>query len=42
MRLTAARYCQLIMKEQKEGKDFKEEIDLLARQSERHAPDRQI
>lgn len=33
---TAARYCQLIMKEQKEGKDFKE-IDLLARQSERHA-----
>ncbi len=33
---TAARYCQLIMKEHKEGKDFKE-IDLLARQSERHA-----
>ncbi len=33
---TTARYCQLIMKEQKEGKDFKE-IDLLARQSERHA-----
>lgn len=33
---TAARYCQLIMKEQKEGRDFKE-IDLLARQSERHA-----
>lgn len=33
---TAARYCQLIMKEQKEGKDFKE-IDLLARQSEHHA-----
>ena len=33
---TAARYCQLIMKEQKEGKDFKE-IDLLSRQSERHA-----
>jgi hypothetical protein len=29
---TAARYCQLIMKEHKEGKDFKE-IDLLARQS---------
>ena len=33
---TAARYCQLVMKEQKEGKDFKE-IDLLARQSERQA-----
>ncbi|WJV54466.1 terminase ATPase subunit family protein [Prodigiosinella aquatilis] len=33
---TAARYCQLIMKPQKEGKDFKE-IDLLARQAERHA-----
>lgn len=33
---TAARYCQLILKPQKEGKDFKE-IDLLARQSERHA-----
>ncbi len=33
---TAARYCQLIMKEHKEGEDFKE-IDLLARQSERHA-----
>ena len=33
---TAARYCQLVMKEHKEGKDFKE-IDLLARQSERHA-----
>lgn len=33
---TAARYCQLVMKEQKEGKDYKE-IDLLARQSERHA-----
>ena len=30
---TAARYCQLIMKEHKEGKDFKE-IDLLARQSD--------
>lgn len=34
--ITAARYCRLIMKEQKEGKDFKE-IDLLARQAERHA-----
>lgn len=33
---TAARYCQLIMKTEKEGRDFKE-IDLLARQSERHA-----
>ena len=33
---TAARYCQLILKPQKEGRDFKE-IDLLARQSERHA-----
>lgn len=33
---TTARYCQLVMKEHKEGKDFKE-IDLLARQSERHA-----
>ncbi|MCX9038810.1 terminase ATPase subunit family protein [Citrobacter portucalensis] len=33
---TAARYCQLIMKEPKEPKDYKE-IDLLARQSERHA-----
>lgn len=33
---TAARYCQLIMKPVKEGKDFKE-IDLLARQAERHA-----
>ncbi|WP_024554308.1 terminase ATPase subunit family protein [Franconibacter helveticus 513] len=33
---TAARYCQLIMKQQKEGRDFKE-IDLLARQAERHA-----
>ncbi|WIL42578.1 terminase ATPase subunit family protein [Pantoea agglomerans] len=33
---TAARYCQLVMKETKEGKDYKE-IDLLARQSERHA-----
>lgn len=33
---TAARYCQLILKPHKEGKDFKE-IDLLARQSERHA-----
>ncbi|WP_336654307.1 terminase ATPase subunit family protein [Leclercia adecarboxylata] len=33
---TAARYCQLIMKPEKEGRDFKE-IDLLARQSERHA-----
>ncbi|RFU89018.1 MULTISPECIES: terminase ATPase subunit family protein [Citrobacter] len=33
---TAARYCQLIMKPTKEGRDFKE-IDLLARQSERHA-----
>lgn len=33
---TAARYCQLVMKEQKEGKDFKE-IDLLARQFERQA-----
>lgn len=29
---TAARYCQLVMKEHKEGKDFKE-IDLLSRQS---------
>lgn len=33
---TAARYCQLIMNPVKEGRDFKE-IDLLARQSERHA-----
>ncbi|WP_064559062.1 terminase ATPase subunit family protein [Buttiauxella brennerae] len=33
---TAARYCQLIMNPAKEGRDFKE-IDLLARQSERHA-----
>ncbi|WP_432214779.1 terminase gpP N-terminus-related DNA-binding protein, partial [Salmonella enterica] len=33
---TAARYCQLIKKEQKAGKDFTE-MDLLARQSERHA-----
>ncbi|WP_312414066.1 terminase ATPase subunit family protein [Pseudescherichia sp.] len=33
---TAARYCQLIMKPAKEGRDFKE-IDLLARQAERHA-----
>ncbi|MGY0155906.1 terminase ATPase subunit family protein [Edwardsiella tarda] len=33
---TTARYCRLIMKERKEGKDFKE-IDLLARQSERQA-----
>lgn len=33
---TAARYCQLIMNPAKEGRDFKE-IDLLARQAERHA-----
>lgn len=33
---TAARYCQLIMKPAKEGRDFKE-IDLLARQAERQA-----
>ncbi|WP_416261808.1 terminase large subunit domain-containing protein [Gibbsiella quercinecans] len=33
---TAARYNQLILKPEKEGKDFKE-IDLLARQAERHA-----
>lgn len=33
---TAARYCQLVMKTRKEAIDFKE-IDLLARQSERHA-----
>lgn len=33
---TTARYCQLVMKEHKEGKDFKE-IDLIARQGERLA-----
>ncbi|MCX9067673.1 terminase ATPase subunit family protein [Citrobacter portucalensis] len=33
---TAARYCQLVMKSAKEGRDYKE-IDLLARQAERHA-----
>jgi uncharacterized protein YjcR len=33
---TAARYCQLILKPEKEGRDLKE-IDLLARQAERHA-----
>lgn len=33
---TTARYCQLIMNPAKEGRDFKE-IDLLARQAERHA-----
>ncbi|QOL13283.1 terminase ATPase subunit family protein [Dickeya dianthicola] len=33
---TAARYCQLVMKPVKEGRDLKE-IDLLARQAERHA-----
>lgn len=34
--ITAARYNQLIMKPDKAGRDFKE-IDLLARQAERHA-----
>lgn len=33
---TAARYCQLVMKEQKEGKDYKE-IDLLSRQAVQQA-----
>lgn len=33
---TAARYCQLVMKQTKEGKDYKE-IDLLGRQAERQA-----